>query len=433
MPGPLRLNHTITSESLDTLRICGGSASSGSLLRLRLTASRMSLAALSMSRCRVNSMLMLRGAVLAGRLDRVDALDARHGVLEHLGDAGFHHRGRRAGVGGADRDHRRIDVRQFAQRQARERDHAEHDQQQADHGREDRAVDGDVGQLHCASLLAAALAGGMTAFDDATAGMQLDRAFHDHAVAGASVRTRLRPVCAGACRVSPAPARPCRRRRRGTHSSARLPAAPRVPATPAPGACGSCTCTRSSMPGRSLPSGFGSSARTRTARVCGSTRLSMSAMRPSKFTPGHASLVAVIDWPGASDDSDGFGQGEVELDRAVVVERGDDGARCHQRAEADLAQAEHAGEGRGDGAVGDRRALGLHAGGGGIAIGAQGVVLAARDQLRLGQFGAAAQLLLGVAQRGLRRRRHRPAARGCSCRPATARRARAGRCRRPAA
>ena len=109
--------------------------------------------------------------------------------------------------------------------------------------------------------------------------------------------------------------------------------------------------------GAACASGFGNSARTRTARVCGSTRLSMSAMRPSKFAPGHASLARGDRLARRQRRQRRFGHGEVELDRAVVVERGDHRARRHQRAEADLAQAEHAGERRGDRAVGDRRAL----------------------------------------------------------------------------
>jgi hypothetical protein len=52
-------NHRIGSASASTFSICGGSASSGMRFRTRLTASRMSLAAASMSRSSENSMLTL--------------------------------------------------------------------------------------------------------------------------------------------------------------------------------------------------------------------------------------------------------------------------------------------------------------------------------------------------------------------------------------
>ncbi len=52
------LSQMIASESLSTFSICGGSASSGMRSATRLTASRTSLAAASMSRRRLNSMLI---------------------------------------------------------------------------------------------------------------------------------------------------------------------------------------------------------------------------------------------------------------------------------------------------------------------------------------------------------------------------------------
>ncbi len=94
-------------------------------------------------------------AVAAARLDGVDALDAGERVFQDLGHAGFDHRGRGAGIGHFHRHHRRIDRRQFAQGQPRERHHAEHDQQQAQHGGEDGALDGDVGEVHRLRLVLA--------------------------------------------------------------------------------------------------------------------------------------------------------------------------------------------------------------------------------------------------------------------------------------
>ncbi len=82
-----------------------------------------------------------RLAVLAGRVDVADALDAGDAILDHLGDAGFHDVGGRARIGRADRDDGRVNVRIFAQGEARERDDAERHQQEADDGGEHRSLD----------------------------------------------------------------------------------------------------------------------------------------------------------------------------------------------------------------------------------------------------------------------------------------------------
>ena len=75
----------------------------------------------------------------------------RQRVLEDLRDARLDHRRGGAGVVHVDRDDRRVDRRQFAQRQARERHHAEHDQQQA-HARSRRPGGGSRGRRgSCAS------------------------------------------------------------------------------------------------------------------------------------------------------------------------------------------------------------------------------------------------------------------------------------------
>jgi hypothetical protein len=62
-PVPVRFAHRITSESASALATRGVSTSSGRSSSTRLTASRTSLAALSMSRLVVNSMLMLERPV----------------------------------------------------------------------------------------------------------------------------------------------------------------------------------------------------------------------------------------------------------------------------------------------------------------------------------------------------------------------------------
>ena len=87
-------------------------------------------------------------AIATARLDHVDAFDAGQRILEDLGDARLDHGRRGTGIVHLDRNHRRIDGRQLAQGQPRERHDAEHDQQQADHGRKDRAAYRNVGEVH---------------------------------------------------------------------------------------------------------------------------------------------------------------------------------------------------------------------------------------------------------------------------------------------
>src|SRR5690606_33831707 len=86
-------------------------------------------------------------------------------------------------------------------------------------------------------------------------------------------------------------------------------------------------------------------------------------------------------------------------DRGQVVEGGDDRARGDQGARADLAHAQHAGEGRAHHAVGQ---VGLdlpHLGAGAVAGGALRIERGARDQLAVGQLLLAAQHALGLVVR----------------------------------
>ncbi len=71
----------------------------------------------------------LGAPVLAAGLHGADALDAGDAVFDQLRDAGLDHVGRGAGVDGLDGDHRRVDVRILAQRQAVEGDQTKGDQQ----------------------------------------------------------------------------------------------------------------------------------------------------------------------------------------------------------------------------------------------------------------------------------------------------------------
>ena len=94
----------------------------------------------------------LRALVAALRGDGLDALDARHRAFDQLGDLGVHHRRAGADIGGRHLHHRRVDLRQLADRHGEEARHAQHDQQQGNDGGEDRSLDRKVGQAHDTGL-----------------------------------------------------------------------------------------------------------------------------------------------------------------------------------------------------------------------------------------------------------------------------------------
>ena len=94
----------------------------------------------------------VRFLVLAGRLQLLDAGDTGELILDNLGDPPFDDLGGRAAVERLDRDNRRVHVRILAHRQAVDRQQAEDNQHEADHRREDRAADGDVGNQHGGSF-----------------------------------------------------------------------------------------------------------------------------------------------------------------------------------------------------------------------------------------------------------------------------------------
>ncbi len=91
----------------------------------------------------------LRAAVAAGRIDPVDPLDAGNLLLDDLGDALFHHFGGSAGIGGADRHLRRVDVGQLAHRQGGEGRDAHDTQDDRRHRRKDGPANGKVRKRHC--------------------------------------------------------------------------------------------------------------------------------------------------------------------------------------------------------------------------------------------------------------------------------------------
>ena len=69
-------------------------------------------------------------------------------LLEHVGHRRFHHLGIGAGQHGRDRDDRRVDVREFPNREAGIPDDAEEHQPDAQHAGEHRPPDGHIRKLH---------------------------------------------------------------------------------------------------------------------------------------------------------------------------------------------------------------------------------------------------------------------------------------------
>ncbi|MND99569.1 hypothetical protein D3C80_919560 [compost metagenome] len=90
----------------------------------------------------------VRSAVAAGGVDALNALDAGDLLLDRLGDPALDHLGRSAGVAGADRNHRRIDVRQFAHGQEEEGRQPDHAQDDGRHRRKDGAPNRNIRQHH---------------------------------------------------------------------------------------------------------------------------------------------------------------------------------------------------------------------------------------------------------------------------------------------
>ena len=105
----------ITASALaSALTMRGASASSGSWLVMRRTASRMSEAATLRSTPSLNSTVTRLRPIGRGRGDRLDAGDARHGALDHVGHFAVDRFGRGAAIVGGDGDDRPVDVGQFA-------------------------------------------------------------------------------------------------------------------------------------------------------------------------------------------------------------------------------------------------------------------------------------------------------------------------------
>ena len=124
------------------------------------------------------------------------------------------------------------------------------------------------------------------------------RAVDDDALVSA-VRRRSRPRRAGACRCHFATLDDVVRDDEHVGSG---PARARSP-LPAPAASAStspCSVTVMNMPGRSTPSGFGISARTKIERVTGSTRESRFVTSPLNARPGRPAVEAVTGSPFAT-------------------------------------------------------------------------------------------------------------------------------------
>ena len=88
-----------------------------------------------------------RAALGRGRAQLVDAGDGVDRGLDAVGDLGLDVLGRRAGVGGRDRDDRRLDARVAIDAEREERDAADDGDGGDEHRGEDRAVDADFSEL----------------------------------------------------------------------------------------------------------------------------------------------------------------------------------------------------------------------------------------------------------------------------------------------
>ena len=262
-----------------------------------------------------------RGAFVAaggGELDQ--AGQAGDPVLDHLGDLGLDHVGRGAAIAGADRDDRRVDVGQFAHRQQAERHHAEDDEQRRDHGGEHRTADRDVGQEHASASALLGLPSPVplppTGGGWRVAGQRhrravahLERAFDDHLLADRDAAHDLDD--AGLTPADPDLALDGLALRRRPPPPRTRTACPAPAPSPARAAASASMRSRMrltvrNMPGRSRPFGFGSSARTATERVSGSTRVSTVATLPlnsvsgkalARKPPGWACRGSVWRWP----------------------------------------------------------------------------------------------------------------------------------------
>ena len=203
-------------------------------------------------------------------------------ILDHLRDLGLDDVGGGAEIFGLDRHDGRFDIGQLADRQPRGGEQAEDDEQQADDGREDRSSDRELGQPHVGAPSAAFDAPPPASPGTVTGAPS--RSFCVPSVTTCSPTARPATICTSPTRRSP------------VRDLALLDAVvahdehenvallgherllrheQRVRSRRA------CSSTVRNMPGFSIPRSFGSSARTVTERVVGSTRESMLATLPA--------------------------------------------------------------------------------------------------------------------------------------------------------
>ena len=81
-------------------------------------------------------------------LDGFDTLNPRNGTFQDFRDLIIHHGRGGTTIGGDNLDDWRINLRVFPDRHFKERCQTKHNQHQADHGREDRPFDRDIGKDH---------------------------------------------------------------------------------------------------------------------------------------------------------------------------------------------------------------------------------------------------------------------------------------------
>ena len=134
--------------SMSNLSTTGESVPAGSCDRTVETLSRTSCAATSPSRSRTKKTTTFDTPFAGDRAQLVDALDGVDRLLDRLGDAALHLLDAGAAQRGGDGDDREVDVGEEIDPELPVREQPEHDQEADEHGRDDRAADAEIDDLH---------------------------------------------------------------------------------------------------------------------------------------------------------------------------------------------------------------------------------------------------------------------------------------------
>ena len=277
------------------------------------------------------------------------------GALDRLGDLVVDDaRARRRCSRSMTDDHGGIDVRQLAHRQPQQRGDAEHHDQHAEHGREHRPLDAEVGQRHGCALARSRIRSAGAADLTGAPSRSRCRPLATIALAGREAGHASRPapsIALAELDVAPRARPSCGREHEGRQAFGQHRLL-RDRSAPSRSARISSTCRN--MPAGKVRSGLGSTARTRNERATLSTRLSIVATLPTKRRSPKATPDALTVWPALDLAVRRSPARELDLDLAQIVERGQHGVVVDPGADVDLAQPDDAAERRPHGAVGEQ-------------------------------------------------------------------------------